>query len=113
MGSSLNTEIFLNRPMYTTAEASRLVDISPVRVRRWLQGYSYEYGSKIHSQRPVVSRTESQTNYASFLDLIDLLFAKKFIDHGISLQKLRKALDEAHTILGTDHFASQILYRWK
>jgi len=95
-------------PMYSTAEAARLVKLSPWRIRRWLKGYDYMYDSILHHQQPVIQRrTASDSNYASFLDLIDLLFVKEFIDVGISLQKIRKALNEAARILGTDHFAKQ------
>jgi len=101
----------LDHPIYTAAEASRLVDLSAVRVRRWLQGYTYDYDHQQRRQRPVIKRTESAgTSYASFLDLVDLLFAKKFVEHGLSLQRLRKALDEATKILKTPHFARQVFF---
>jgi uncharacterized protein (DUF433 family) len=58
--------------------------------------------------KPVVKRDRSDKSpYASFLDLIDLLFVKRFLDEGISLQKLRKALTEAEAILGGHHFAQR------
>ena len=111
MGSHEKNGKLLELPMYSAAEASRLVGLSSARIHRWLQGYSYEYGSRIHSQLPVIKRTgNSRTSYASFLDLVDLLFAKKFVDHGISLQKVRKALDEARDILHTEHFARRIFF---
>jgi len=75
--------------MYSPAMASRLVGLESSRVRRWLQGYEYT--------RP----------YASFVDLIDLLFVKKFVEHGISVQRLRKALEEAVDLTGDHHFAQR------
>ena len=97
--------------MYPAAEAGRLVGLSSVRVRRWLKGYEYEYDSERRHQRPVIRRRGiAETSFASFLDLIDLLFAKRFISYGISLQKLRKALDEAAAILHTDHFARRSFF---
>lgn len=95
-----------DRAAYPAAAAGRLVGLSPTRVRRWLQGYDFTYEGKVHHQRPVVSREGTAgTTYASFLDLIDLLFVKRFIDYGISLQRVRRALAEAAQILGTNHFA--------
>ena len=38
------------------------------------------------------------------------LFVKRFLDHGISLQRVRRVLDEAQEILGTNHFARQIFF---
>jgi len=101
----------LDEPMYPSAEAGRLVGLSAYRVRRWLKGYEYDYGSTRRHQPPVIHRAGTEgTTFASFLDLVDLLFAKHFINHGISLQKLRKALDEATEILHTDHFARRIFF---
>ncbi len=100
-----------DRPTYSAAEAGRLVDLEPTRVRRWLMGYGYRYAEGKHHQRPLVRRQGTAgSTYASFLDLIDLLFVKRFVDHGVSLQRVRKALDEAAEILGTDHFARRTFF---
>ena len=99
----------LDRPSYPAAEAGRLVGLTASRVRRWLGGYGYSYGDAVRHQPPVLRRGETGS-YASFLDLVDLLFVKRFLDHGISLQKVRRALDEAHEILGTNHFARQSFF---
>jgi uncharacterized protein (DUF433 family) len=96
---------------YPAAEAGRLVGLSPTRVRRWLRGYDYRYAAGIQHQQPVIrQRGTYGTTYASFLDLIDLLFVKRFLDYGISLQKVRKALNEATELLGTDHFARRSFF---
>jgi len=42
--------------------------------------------------------------------IIDLLFVKSFVNYGISLQKVRNALDEAVKILNTRHFARQCFF---
>jgi uncharacterized protein (DUF433 family) len=41
------------------------------------------------------------------VDLIDLLFVKKFVEHGISVQRLRRALEEAVNLTGDHHFAQR------
>ena len=111
MTLSKNHKNLLDEPMYPAAEASRFVGLSAIRVRRWLSGYSYDYGDIRRVQRPVIRRAGTEgTSYASFLDLVDLLFVKRFLDYGISLQKLRKALDEAAKILDTQHFARQSFF---
>jgi uncharacterized protein (DUF433 family) len=103
-------------PAYTAAEAGRLVGLRAQRVRRWLQGYEYRYHPADGStdrrirQAPVIRRGDTDTPYATFLDLIDLLFVKKFLDHGISLQKLRRALDEADALIGGHHFAQRSFF---
>jgi uncharacterized protein (DUF433 family) len=99
-------------PMYSVSSVSRLVGMTPGRVRRWLQGYEFSYSVREESvyrkQKPVVHRKgAADSAFASFLDLIDLLFVKGFLDHGLSLQKTRLALDEAESILGGHHFAQR------
>ncbi len=97
----------LDRPSYPAAEAGRLVGLTASRVRRWLGGYGYSYRDGVRHQPPVLRRGTTAGTYASFLDLVDLLFVRRFLDHGVSLQKVRRALDEAHELLGTSHFVRQ------
>ncbi|MDE2833899.1 MAG: hypothetical protein OXM02_05205 [Bacteroidota bacterium] len=85
-----------------------MVGLTGGRVRRWLRGYQYAYGESVRDQPPVVKG--AGWYYASFLDLVDLLFVKRFLDHGLSLQKVRRALDEARRVLGTEHFARETFF---
>lgn len=100
-----------HRPSYPAAEAGRFVGLTAGRVRRWLKGYGYSYGDAVRYQPPVLQRSGTRaTSYASFLELVDLLFVKRFLDNGVSLQRVRRALNEAHEILGTSHFARQTFF---
>ncbi len=107
----------LTTPRYTAAEAGRLTGFRPERVRRWLRGYAYHYpvsdgGPKtlVH-QQPVIQRDGVEYDrYASFLELIDLIFVRSFLDHGLSLQKIRAALAESEKIIGGHHFAQQVYF---
>lgn len=110
--TNLNFKSIADIGMYQSSEAGRLVGLNTTRVRRWLKGYNYYNGSDIHHIRPVLHRSAAKesSNYASFFDLIDLLFAKQFLDNGISLQRLRKSLDEATKVLGTNHFARETFF---
>lgn len=101
-------------PMYNPTYVGRLVNLSTGRVKRWLKGYNYTYSVGNENEireghkDPIITRVESDyPTYASFLDLIDLLFVNKFLNYGISLQRIRKALDEANNILGGHHFAQR------
>lgn len=104
-------------PRYTATEAGRLTRLRPERVRRWLKGYSYFYADQnatrptVVHQEPVIKHSDSgDSGYASFLDLIDLLFVRHFLLNGFSLQKIRKALVEAESIVGGHHFAQRIFF---
>lgn len=101
-------------PMYPATTAGRLVGLHVDRVRRWLRGYDYSYfaGPEGKTRRghkePVIKRDQAaESSYASFLDLIDLLFVKEFLEHGISLQRIRKALREAEELIDEHHFAQR------
>jgi len=103
--------------MYSASMAARLVGLTSTRVRRWLQGYEYSYISGSNKKLctghkgPIVDHAvDAASGYASFLDLIDLLFVKQFIDKGVSLQRTRKALEEAKSIIGSGHFAQQTFF---
>jgi uncharacterized protein (DUF433 family) len=97
----------LSSPTYTIAETTRLTGLSRGRVSRYLRGYRYEGGEL----DPVISRSiPAESTYASFLNLIDLLFVKKFLESGFSLQLIRKALDDARVHLGTPHFARSTFF---
>lgn len=106
----------LDTPMYATSLVGHLTKLNPNRVRRWLQGYQYyiprERGEKLTiKQKPLVRRKgAAETIYASFLDIIDLLFIKEFIKEGVSIQKLRKAFDEARKLTNKHHFAHSIFF---
>ncbi len=106
----------LDARTYSLAMAARLTGLHPKRVARWLEGYEYAYkvsaGPTRHGQQgPLVRRPATRgTTYASFLDLIDLLFVKEFLNCGISLQRIRVALREASELLDTDHFAMRTFF---
>jgi uncharacterized protein (DUF433 family) len=102
--SNGTNELFecLDAPAYSISITNRLTGINRWSVSRWLRGYKYVGGE----QSPVVKSTiPTGLPYASFLDLIDLLFVRMFIERGFPLQTIRKALDDARKHLGTNHFA--------
>ena len=102
------SEALLKRSSYSAPEVGQLVGVAPARVRRWLRGYQYARPNGTRHQPALVTRDNAnETPYASFLELVDLLFVKRFLDTGVSLRTLRRALEEATKILGVNHFAGQ------
>jgi len=103
----------LREPRYGIAEASRFVGMRASRVRRWLKGYSYKWsvGGEVRrgSQEPIVVDAGAEGKQgAAFLDIIELLFARSFVDKGFPLQRVRAALGEAKTIFHLEYpFAQQ------
>lgn len=117
MQSEYTIQVDHQSPRYTVALASRLTGVRSERIQRWLRGYSYEYHervagkTRVMTKAPVVLTRNGQGNpFVSFLELIDLLFIKNFLDAGVSLQRLRSALTEAAEIVGRRHFAEQVFF---
>jgi len=106
----------LDSPTYEVAEAARYLHMTPTRVSRWLFGYRYEWGEPRKKGRkpPVVQRpTDGTSRGVSFLDLMELLYARAFLGRGFSLQKVRLALEEAKRYLREDHpFARRRFFTW-
>ena len=102
----------LSAPAYSIVLSSHLTGITRWSISRYLRGYDYKIDKRTNYKRhkpPIVDQTEEST-YASFLDLIDLLFVKEFLKRGFTLQYLRRALTEAKYYLGTPHFARSEFY---
>lgn len=104
----------LDAPTYSIAQTGRLADMPRWTVRRYLKGYRYEVSPERSSEKRfqpgVVEQSRPDIPYASFLDLIDLLFVKEFLRRGFSLQFLRRALKEAKEYLGSRHFARSVFW---
>ena len=104
----------LHTPAYYLADVSRLVGISKGRISRYLRGYDFQSSLKgnIYNRHkePIIIDASTTGSYASFLDLIDLIYIKEFLKRGFTLQYLRKALKEAEEYLGTPHFARSVFF---
>lgn len=100
----MNTKVpeILDFPNYSPAEAARLLGLSSRRISNWIRGEDRE---------PIVGAHEFDgRRYASFLDLIDLLFVREFLKHGFTIRFLRGALGEAREYLGSPHFARSAFF---
>lgn len=77
---------------YTVPEASRLLRIAPRTINRWFRGYRYEVGGKSVPMPPLwtpeLPASERHLKL-SFRDLIELRFAKAFVQAGVGLKAFR------------------------
>jgi uncharacterized protein (DUF433 family) len=89
--------------IYTAREASRLTGLSVSRIKRWISGYSYRRGGDVRKSPPVIVRPSEDGPTLAFLDLIEILFVNAFLEHGISMRKIRLASAEAVDLFHTDH----------
>jgi uncharacterized protein (DUF433 family) len=93
--------------LYAPEEVARFTRLPIGKVRRWLSGYAWrdEHGAK-RSAGPVVKHLlpEKEGRIAlTFRDLIEIYWVKTFLDHGASMQAIRRAAAEAEALLLNDH----------
>jgi len=105
---------YFGKGIYTLTTAAKILEINPQKMRRWIKGYTYPKNMEWRSVKPLF-KADFQYNpddvIISFLDLAELLFIKTFIQHGISVQKIRKAAITASRLLNTSHpFAVKKIY---
>ena len=88
--------------LYTFQEASRLTSATPQELRRWLNGYSHKaYGSDARVRSAPLWKTElaaAEVEGISFHDLLEVRFVKAFLKHGVSLQTIRLASQQAREL---------------
>ena len=104
--------------LYRQADAARLLGIQPSRLRRWVQGYTYRPRPASREERyqdPVVYSDVPRIGgeiALSFLELMELRVVVALLEFpGISLQKIRRAGDQASELLNTRHpFASRRIF---
>lgn len=99
-------EQLLNTGLYTVPEAARLTRISAGKIRRWLKGYDFKSGDRVHHSDAVwqgeLEPMESKLAL-SFRDLLELRFVDAFIRAGVSWRTMRRAHGRAQKELTTTH----------
>lgn len=92
--------------LYTIPEASKLVRIPAQRIRRWVSGYDYTHkGEQRHIPELWLTQVSpiDHTLTLGFQDLMEARFIDKFVQHGVALQTIRRALVHARELLGKQH----------
>lgn len=94
-----------NVGVYSSSEVARLSGLTPSRVHRWLAGYSFQDRKGVtHRSAPIVQREAGATDAAaSFSDLVEILFVRAFLKHGVTMPKLRKAAQEAKALFSSPY----------
>jgi uncharacterized protein (DUF433 family) len=79
----------VKRPLYSFAEADRIVRVSPGTSRRWLKGYSFWWGGERHKMPPVTPGLGEQEAVA-FVDLMEVAAVSKLRKKGFSFKRIRQ-----------------------
>jgi uncharacterized protein (DUF433 family) len=85
--------------LYTPADASRLSGIPAARLTRWLRGYTVKDREHPRLWASQIDLGDDRT-YLGFRDLMEARVANKFIELGISPQRIRKAIVLAQIMIG-------------
>lgn len=92
--------------LYTQAEASRILEMSPQRVARWAKGYSYLTEKGLKETAPYFERDFrrylKQTIF-TFADLIEMRFVDWFISQGVKRPTIRAAHENLSKRYKTTH----------
>lgn len=87
-------------------DAARLTRISTGKIRRWLKGYDFKSGQRIHHSDAVwkgeLAPIENKLAL-SFRDLLELRFVDAFIRAGVSWRTMRRAHAKAQDELRMHH----------
>lgn len=99
-------EKLLNIGLYTVPEAARLTRVSVGKIRRWLKGYDFKSGERVHHSDAVWKgelQPVEKKLALSFRDLLELRFVDAFIRAGVSWRTMRRAHGRAQKELNTTH----------
>lgn len=97
---------YLGLGIYSIPDAARLLKINSAKIRRWVRGYRYAYQDQAKVSPPVWQGqlpTIGSSFSLGFLDLMEVRFVNAFIERGVSLQSVRKAVERARNLFDTDH----------
>jgi uncharacterized protein (DUF433 family) len=93
--------------IYTRAEVARLAELQPSRVNRWVQGYSFKSRHGAARKSPPIFSPDLPVVEGrpalSFQDLVEVLFVKAFLEHGVSIHAIRRAAEAAAEIFKVKH----------
>jgi uncharacterized protein (DUF433 family) len=96
----------LGRGVYTGRETALLSGLRTERVARWVRGYSFTTGSGKKSSSPPIFAADRSTEgplALSFLDLVEILFVRAFLEQGVSMRTIRLAATEGANIFKVKH----------
>ena len=85
--------------LYTAAEAGRLIDVQAPRLTRWLRGHEVKGRWYEPLWQPEVDLGDDKV-YLSFRDLLEARVASRFIEKGLSPQRVRLAIGLAREVVG-------------
>lgn len=87
--------------LYTPSEAGRLLHVPAAKIARWLRGHHVGTRQYAPLWKPQVDLDDGHI-YLGFRDLMEVRIADKFINLGVSPQRIRAAVQLAREAIGED-----------
>jgi uncharacterized protein (DUF433 family) len=92
-----------DQPAYAVAEAARYLKVAPATLRSWVDGRRYPKGTGTAHSSPLIHPADKHPSMLSFWNLIESHVLRSLrTDHGVSMDKLRKAISYAQKALQID-----------
>lgn len=87
--------------LYALPEAARLARVPRRTLEHWVKGYTYRVGERLTHADPVVRPAEDGS--LTFINLMEMLTLAGYRRQGVSMQRVRKALDYARRSMDEAH----------
>ena len=85
-----------------------LLQVSPQKLQRWAEGYSFQKEGEVRGSGPVIERAEAEPGLLTFRDLIELAFVREFREANVPLPVIRDDAARLRQEWGTAYpFASR------
>lgn len=90
-------------PLYTLADAARIVRVSPATLRSWVLGRRYPTREGARDWEPLVRIADRRASRLSFTNLVELHVLSVLRGKKVRVENIRKALRFIHREMGTEH----------
>src|SRR5579872_5306119 len=104
-GVDMNTDA-TEQPLFTPADAERIIGAPTSTSRRWLEGYAYRYRGERRTKGPRLGPSAVRIDgilLMSFLDLIEVHMARIMRRQGVSWSNIDRAAAFFRTAWRSEH----------
>jgi uncharacterized protein (DUF433 family) len=99
----MRASIELDGGIYPLSEAARVTGLPPQRLKRWFKGYGYKLqtgerrGERRRSKPLVPHRHDGPRLALNFMDFVEALYVRHFLEAGMTMQRVRAIHEEAES----------------
>lgn len=90
-------------PLYALTEAARLTRLPRQTMRNWVTGYRYAAAGKVVRAKRVIRAERKPEPILSFINLVEGVALAGFREAGVSMQRVRRAVEYVRREMKTDH----------